>query len=471
MSMMSVRHVGRWAPYQRLRQPTIPEVYRRARVGNLNSIRASTKEELKLRARQQNMVNVTFGATRRRLRPTTINAGSRSVAKRVRSMCESTIYNMTQANELDVGNGKNFMKFVKATGELPVWLCDLTTFNNVVKYSTHPTGSAYTAKPWWKLVLSQSGTSQFDPVAAQYNAPHFENLNYTYSLEDSPGGEAPSFRRNGRLEWIDFRGLFYGVNKRDTDWEISLIQFKDDNLVPVPTDPVATLDAEDSRLFFWMNLARQMTANPIVPQIGRNKRPFRYLFKERIHIPAKSDDVASLNSVQKKVFARLNKQLNYGWRKTNNVPTGTDGKVASMDDPGTYPGQVATVDPLLHPRSRVYLMLRATCPIAAEEGADTLYEKVQAFYQKDDVRMALSESGAGITITEAAGQAAHSLQMLPVTYASADNAGSGAGNSAYAGNFAYIKTIDGAAVTNGTQLGQDNPSFDFVLRAKITYPA
>lgn len=456
-------------------------------VDSFSNTRKRTKENIggRIKSRRLNFdvgldsgTMGSFGNTRQRLRPKYRKLG-RDKAWKHRAMNEDPIiYRMVKANELDIGHGFNTLKFShKTPGELPLWLCDLTTFYHTVRdVSTASPGTAFDPKPWWKLNLTK--TAAHVP-GSTHDSVSFESIDYSYNVEwakQPADGAVPANYKNQILKWIDFRGMFYGCNNRDVDWDIRVVRITNPALHVVPEmdlsgAPPTTQQAKDSlaeRRLFWSEMVRKFTANPILPGAKVDfKRAVKTVWKQTIHIPAKENTVTALNSKHMKVFLRLNRLLNYGWRHTN---TTIDDATAYgfMNDPTQLDATDRSADAYVKPEGRLYLLIRATCPVDSSD-ADRTYAEGYTMFNKADAAVGLTNtydaSGGALGSGTLTNTGAGVPTMLPALVASIDHNTTGT----FAGSniFAFKKGPVGTVITTGEAIGMDNPTFDFVLRAKL----
>lgn len=418
-----------------------------------------------------------FGNTRVKLRPRYKKLG-RDKEWKHRSMNEDpTIYRMIKANQLDDGHGYNVLKFSHVTpGELPLWVCDLTTFHHVVKeVGSEPEGNSFTPKPWWKLNLTKSvahtpGTTD-DSVS-------FESINYTYDVEYAKqpvDGTIPTVYKNQILKWIDFRGMFYGTNNRDVDWDIRVVRIGNPNLHVVPEmdlsgSPPTTQEAKDAlaeRRLFWAEMCREFTANPIVPGAKVDfRKSMKTVWKTRLHIPAKENTVAALNSKQMKVFLRLNRLLNYDWRHTSTSLT-NEQAYDFMNTPNTVDTTDRSSEAYVKPGARLYLLIRATCPVDSATADRTYADGFTMINTNNDTVGLTNTYAADGTIAQTAGYTTNDGVPTTVPALAGELAHGNTGTFIGSNIFAFKKGPVGAVITTGEAIGVDNPTFDFVLRAKL----
>lgn len=460
------------------------------------SFTSTTEPSRTLRSNSRpNMVG-SYGSSRKKLPKTVVNAGDFSYGKRMLQQEDYVIGNITQANPLYTGNGKNLLKFNSNTGEMPVWVCDLSTLCNAISMSAGTT-YAYKASPWYKLNFTKGfsgGTQTWNPwksapTGTDLDAPFFENIGWQYTLEQSSDGNMSAasppninFGKNAILKWIDFRGLFYGTNNRTTDWFIDIVHIKDPALHLIPaidmkyTDGTAPDDDVQRRRLFWSEVARKLVANPLVPQFESWRGKVKTVYREKIHIDEKETTYNSLHSREKRIFLKLNKLLNYQWRNLQKYQNNTT-LTGSIVDPSVIDLNYS-IDPLAAPDQRLYLIIRATSNLDYYNNASnktggnvadgTLPDGKTGFWSKSGTAVGVNferqdgvaTSGNSTDAAKVAGQAG------PYELTSIDNQF----GSKITRHIAYMgPSGNKLAQDNTLAVGADVPTFDFVLRAKWVY--
>lgn len=461
-----------------------------------NQRRRRVRRRIQLPEREEDR-KMPYGSSRVKLPKTVVSSGAFSYGKRIVQQEDYIIGNITKAHPLWQGEGFNQLKFDSSTGEMPVWVCDLTTFANQISVLNGST-YAYKAYPFWKLNFTKGFSGGFQTwypytgtmTGNQRDAPFFENCGFQYTTEKTTDAKLyaspPSVNmgKNAILKWVDFRGLFYGVNNRQTDWYIDVLHVKDPALHIIPeidmqyTDGTVAIDDDvQKRRLFWSEVARKLVANPLTPQFESWRGKVKTIYREKISIAEKETTYNSLHSREKRIFLKLNKLLNYQWRNLQKVQANANLNVSVMDP--TVVDYNATVEPLAAPDQRVYLVIRATSnldyagTLSGGVKADTIYDTNQGttslFFAKDGVQSALDfakqdgQNLAGLGLPDCA--------FGSYSYATVDGTGIA---QKQIKNIAAIKNLPNApaaVVQTGSAVGADVPSFDFVLRAKWVYSA
>lgn len=278
-------------------------------------------------------------------------------------------------------------------GDQPCLVFDLTDHtHNYTEDSEGGTPVEYlhTAKPLYILNFK----------SAQLANPFFRQLDVTYVVETFSMGNSTSISPGDRavLDWIDFRGLFYGVKNRTTSWTIELCRLSN-RLCPAPAvglpqwdNTAANLHLNDPDLIarrnFWFEYINRETANPLLPQgVHLRDKGYKRIRRWRYNISEQTADEDALNSLQKKIFLKVNKFLNHRWRRNYLCPWADgDGATAAADNPAQFV-QTFTSDKFISPSKRLFLIIKATAPKSIEEGADTKL-KVQNGLQYPSYRSA-----------------------------------------------------------------------------------
>lgn len=358
-------------------------------------------------------------------------SGRDTLKKRIAKDEEYYVTRMIKANDFDTGYGYNKLEYNNTSGRLPIWLCDLTDFDNATRIRTHKsTGTthawlvSHAAKPWYVLNFRQtSGTItpdvSYNSAAFAEEAPamFFDQLDYRYLLETTTVRttdtnyydpttatgtistdatvESSTYTTQDRyadktpiLKWVDFRGLFYGVKSREVKWNIDVVQFAEDYLDPVPMDMMGTYPSTvdgrtidrrmQERAQFWYQMAKTKTSHPLLPKYLGDvslEKGVRYLARYSFKVRESLTDADQINKVEKKINLRLNKILNRSWKRdlsaVNSVRVDDIyGEGKGLDDPTSANARTHRSTTRIHPRSRVYLMISATCPKSDTEGAD-----------------------------------------------------------------------------------------------------
>lgn len=384
-------------------------------------------------------------------RKSVVTMSKDTLRKRIAKEEDFYITRMVKMNEFDSGVGHNKLEFNQTTGRLPVWLCDLTDYDNVSAMSGVYSGTSdyerdyvvsHVARPWYVLNFKQGAVTHditptnvseidldaYKDLHEERLALYFDKLDYRYEMEMSTVPSAVNIdpatgavtvgtrfdptkietstnktlvqkisnqqfgtanthgSNSGKLpmlKWVDFRGMFYGVKSREVEWTLSVVQFAKDYLDPIPNDYLQAGGAAGGeakvrdRFQFWYQTAKKLTAHPMLPRMADydGEKGLRYLAKYKFKIREALNDADQINKVEKRINLRLNKILRKRWKfdaskqnayNVSDVYTSNKG----LDNPMDKNAVNYLESSRIHPRSRVYLMISATCPKSDLENAD-----------------------------------------------------------------------------------------------------
>lgn len=246
----------------------------------------------------------------------------------------------------------------------PLYLFDLTSVTN------RASGTLLQVPPMVALrQVALTGTMAFEPVLSDSNAGAGAT---TLFLQDelstaTATGTAlalPQPYSKSVLESASIQLNCWGAIAKATKYIISLVQFKDKDLVPVHTslaDDVAasTLNVaiNDKRADFYQSLIKPLTFNPISTTGGAFAKRMKVIktmtFNIAPHDTSDSDVDPSVKTV--KMNLTLNKLLNFvetANKLDTSLNTADDSDYARMTG-----GQIAAQ---VYPTSRLYLMIRAS---------------------------------------------------------------------------------------------------------------
>lgn len=261
----------------------------------------------------------------------------------------------------------------------PVFLMDLTCMNNVVD----DTGALYYPQNMWELYNAYAGgtTGQYGWIqrAGQISSTGGAGATYAtagWQYEKTPGGgsvlKAP--HANAILKWVDIRMNMWGTLNQPVKILAQIVQLptyaqpKDTfNTGGTAVTPAAGVPCSDDgisgndlgSIAFWNDLLDPQVFNPI-SSIGRKQvaglkvlRTVEVQFDPKTSIETESDPHAKTV----KLFLKLGRKLNFAWQDStyslnaNNVNNVTPEWEASIGANNCY----------VHPKARVYLLLRAYC--------------------------------------------------------------------------------------------------------------
>lgn len=160
-----------------------------------------------------------------------------------------------------------------------------------------------------------------------------------------------------RYKWYDIRLCLYGAVTQPAIWDVYLVKFTQDELVPFGDVELNTSDTRTlaNRSSFWQSVIKPATYHPMMPSVHRN-RGMRVLKHKRINIPASSNDDLDVAPpcVQLRWFYRDGRMYDYHWDNPRLTDVTTEGP---MWAPKTSNTQVQWQP---RPKAGVYLMIRCS---------------------------------------------------------------------------------------------------------------
>lgn len=217
--------------------------------------------------------------------------------------------------------------------------------------------------------VSASGTMAFEPVNCYDDtgsASTITTLNREVATFTGNGGSltAPYPFSKSMLESVGIKFNCWGAIAKATKYIISIVQFRDKDLVPVHTslaDDVAqaviNVDNGDKRSDFYQNLIKPLTYNPISTTGGAFLKKMKVIktmtFNIAPHDTSDSDVDPSVKSVS--LNLTMNKLLNFV-QTASKINTAAN----TLDDADYALQYGSQLTSQVYPTSRVYLMIRAS---------------------------------------------------------------------------------------------------------------
>jgi len=165
------------------------------------------------------------------------------------------------------------------------------------------------------------------------------------------------------LDWVNVKLLLYAQTQFPTKVKIDLVQFTRDTLVPSPDAGTSTVEADA----FWQSLTHPYMWNPIHPVNGNYKKYLKVLKTVVVEMDAReSDENAPTRYKEVNMFLKLGRKLNYRWLENDLASfTGVNSNPA-----GTIEAQINTAanQSRVHPRRRLFLMIRSVSPLLFPNG-------------------------------------------------------------------------------------------------------
>lgn len=293
-------------------------------------------------------------------------------SKLTQAMIESLVYRWNGVKAF-AGNGNYFMQNrVVDAGfrSLPFYMMDLTScvnFSNGVTLHSPPFVQLGSRETDGAMCFKSQTTST--PLGATVGVVPFWGIERAptflpvAALPAVDAGSAPLGK--SILQWASIQLNLWGCTQKSTKYAVELVQFLDEDLCPVM--PVATAivsvpfstevaSASIDRTAFYQNIVKSWTYNPISTTTGLTSRRMRTLKSQTFTIapnPTTDGDVdPQCRNV--KMFVKLNKVCDY-----SQIPSVlTAGNLLDDSDYAVTTGTQIT--PVLQPKQRVYLIIRAT---------------------------------------------------------------------------------------------------------------
>jgi len=237
----------------------------------------------------------------------------------------------------------------------PLHIYDLTCVPNAngttataqtVGYHLGFTNETTTASTiWTPLTNNVTGSTQWIAMTSPHGNP-----------ERMEGGQS-------YLEWANVKLLLYAQTQFPTKVKIDLVQFTRDTLVPSPDGGTSTPEADA----FWQSLTHSYMWNPIHPVNGNYKKYLKVLKTVVVEMDAKeTDENTPARYKEVNMFLKLGRKLNYRWLE-NDLASFTG---ANSNPVNTIEAQTNTAanQSRVHPRRRLFLMIRSVSPLLFPNG-------------------------------------------------------------------------------------------------------
>jgi len=344
----------------------------RAGAGAYGIYRASRKRKLKAVRRVGKKIRRTgrIRFTRRRRRKQT--AGEWDYAK------ESGIYGRKQRTTLRTVNrrlnahaetvqfvGRGISAFGGTNGNIfcanrqsalgaaiacPCFILDVTSARNIVN-------NAITEQLCMQRLIL---TNELDTALVQWVG--FPAYNWiTQAAPEAATGFDNFPNEKSLIKWANLRMMLYAPTALPTRWQIELVQFRDERLVPsapqgagLGSNGYGGVAGASSPAFvagFWQYMLKKFMFNQIEPMANTYRRYVRVLKRMTVYMdPKESTDASNTRYREINFFAHLNKLANYRWDQTDRVAISTDDTQIELDPQNRTE---------LHPRSRIFILIRA----------------------------------------------------------------------------------------------------------------
>lgn len=221
-----------------------------------------------------------------------------------------------------------------------------TAVGQTVGYKLGFTSELSTADvSWTALPTNLVGSTQWLAQTASHGNP-----------ERMEGGQS-------YLDWVNVKMLIYAAGLQPTKVLIELCQFTRDAFVPAPDVTVSNTEHNA----FWQSMIHKYIWNPIHPVNGNYKKYYRVLKSLTVEMDAKeSDENTPARYKEVNMFLKLGRKLNYRWKEDD--PAGLNATAPQVIELQT---NTAVNQPRVHPRKRLFLMIRSVTPLQFPQGINT----------------------------------------------------------------------------------------------------
>lgn len=244
---------------------------------------------------------------------------------------------------------------------MPLYICDLTRINNV---SGQPT------EAFQRLFIGDNGNPGFASVTAQLPTG-VDTTSASFLLESYESNQPSFVCKNVQPRWYDIRMKLYGARKQSVTYDVMLVQFPDEWLIPnISTTAAPSIYDSAHRAQFWQQIARSCITNTIFPQLADWWKGLKVLRQRRFVLPASSSTDLDVNpeSVDFKLFVKDTRVIGY---RTDQVYYAADTEIDSMKwtPSGINSANSASTNDPVNYRKRTFLIIKATDMTATKSGA------------------------------------------------------------------------------------------------------
>lgn len=237
-----------------------------------------------------------------------------------------------------------------ASTTLPVHIYDITSTNNVVSGTVAPYNPSF-------QLNSSNSIYNFSKMACQNS--NGSTITTGWVAENVPGLQTGGLNypnKRGLLESINVKMYCYGANSNATQWDVSLIQLKDQTLSPHELNlGLVSLTGREqtNKDSFWQYMSSKQASHPIDNLDPMNRKQFKVLKSFNFVLqPRLTNEVETMpHQKELSLWIPMNRICRYDWSDTTKV---------SSFAAGQFQSSVALVDNVVHPRARIYLIVRAT---------------------------------------------------------------------------------------------------------------
>lgn len=270
----------------------------------------------------------------------------------VNSNTEKTTWMWRAMNKVWGSSGYRFLKSVQegAAGsavETPCHVWDLTSVNNANGTTAVP------ASPGQRLQLG----SEVDSAAVSWVPLVNQNNLQQWTLQTAPNNNAERMEGGqSYLDWVSVKMLLYAQTTQPTKVQVEICQFTRDELVPAPE----AVTQEHSA--FWQSMVHRQMWNPILPVNGNYRKYIRVLKSVTVEMdPKETDETSSGRFKEVNMYLKLGRELDYRWKEDDLAGMGAGGIEVQTN--------VAQNQWRVHPRKRIFLVVRSVSPVALATGS------------------------------------------------------------------------------------------------------
>lgn len=236
------------------------------------------------------------------------------------------------------GHGLQNVSPTTSTGpfQVPLHLWELTSAVNIVNNAVTQPEISWTPR---FSDPSSTATLTWATVGAQANTLSVENSDFANAAYNNYPGA------NDTLDWVQSKLLFYAPTARPCRFQVDIVQIKDTRLIPDAANTSAYATA------FYQALVKRFAYSPMEPGDSKYQKQLKVLYTNTFILNPK-ESTESVNTIYRElnVFLRMNRKCTYDWQDADRMNMlGQEGQINT--------GQ--TMSTQVHPRARVYLMIRA----------------------------------------------------------------------------------------------------------------
>lgn len=285
---------------------------------------------------------------------------------------EKTKWSFRALNKFGGTQGKASLKSIQTglTGTaiyMPLHIYDLTCVNNSnsgtpifptignhLKFSTELDAIASTpVQAQWEAIYQDLGSSNGAWIAN--TGPSGDTVVPTAVTGQIEGG-------NAFLDYVSVKLLLYGATAQPNKFLIELIQITKDDLVPNPEAVQAAGVPTQLHTAFWQYMSKRFCYNPIDTNNTNMRRYYKVLKSLTVEFDPKESSETSTNRYKEvRMFLKMNRKLDYRWKEDDLIAMST----------GDTQKNLASNQCYVHPRARVFLMIRALNPFQGPSATST----------------------------------------------------------------------------------------------------